>query len=52
MLEDDSFDHVITRVFRWEKYNIDQKIIKLRELLVLHRIPINYYANPLVELKS
>lgn len=45
MLEDDSFDHVITRVFRWEKYNIDQKIIKLRELLVLHRIPINYYAN-------
>ena len=45
MLEDDSFDHVITSVFKWEKNNIDQKVIKLRELLVLHRIPINYYAN-------
>lgn len=45
MLEDEPFDRIITRVFRWEKNNIDQKVIKLRELLVLHRIPINYYAN-------
>lgn len=45
MLEDESFDRNITSVFRWEKNNVDQKVIKLRELLVLHRIPINYYAS-------
>lgn len=34
-----------TSVFMWEKLNIDQKVAKIRELLVLHRIPIKYYAN-------
>lgn len=45
LFENKNFDNKITRVFRWEKYNVDQKVIKIRELLVLHRIPINYYAN-------
>lgn len=46
MLSDDKdFNNKVTRIFRWEKMNIDQKVAKFRELLVLHRIPIKYYAN-------
>jgi len=42
--EDCDLDSKVTRVFRLEKNNYDQKVTKLRELFVLHRIPINYYA--------
>lgn len=46
ILNDESdFNDKATTVFRWEKLNVDQKAAKLRELLVLHRIPIKYYAN-------
>ena len=45
LFNDDVFSSKVTRVFRWEKMNIDQKVAKFRELLVLHRIPIKYYAN-------
>jgi hypothetical protein len=42
--EDSNFNNKVTRIFRWEKMNVDQKVAKFRELLVLHRIPIKYYA--------
>lgn len=45
LLCDTDIDFKVTRVFRWEKLNIDQKAIKVRELIVLPRIPIKYYAN-------
>lgn len=46
LLEDDSLLNTkVTDVFLWEKLNIEQKVAKIRELLVLHRIPIKYYAN-------
>lgn len=42
--EDNDLDTKVTRIFRLEKSNYDQKATKLRELFVLHRIPISYYA--------
>lgn len=45
LLEKEEFNQKITKVFRWEKLNDEQKVMKLRELLVIHRIPIKYYAN-------
>lgn len=37
-------DDVLTRLFKFSKNSVDQKVMKIRELLVLHRIPIKYYA--------
>lgn len=45
LLCESKIEDKVTRVFRWEKLNIEQKAIKARELLVLPRIPIKYYAN-------
>lgn len=43
--KDQSLNRIVTNLFLWEKLNIDQKAAKIRELLVLPRIPIQYYAN-------
>lgn len=43
--EDEYLDSMVTNLFMWDKLNIDKKVAKIRELLVLHRIPIQYYAN-------
>lgn len=45
LLCESKIEDKVTRVFRWEKLNIEQKAIKARELIVLPRIPIKYYAN-------
>lgn len=42
--EDSSFDIILSRVLRLEKSKPEQKTMKIRELLVLNRIPIKYYA--------
>ena len=42
--EDPSFDLLLSRVLRLEKSKPEQKAMKIRELLVLNRIPIKYYA--------
>lgn len=41
---DYSFDSVLSRVLRFEKGKLEQKVMKIREMLVLNRIPIKYYA--------
>lgn len=44
-LQDDNFfDNLLSRVLRMEKDKLEQKAMKIRELLVLNRIPIKYYA--------
>lgn len=45
LLCESEIEDAVTRVFKWEKLNIEQKAIKARELIVLPRIPIKYYAN-------
>lgn len=44
--EDESFNETFCQVFRFsrEKSTVDQKAMKLRELLVQYKIPIKYYA--------
>ena len=42
--EDTEFDGLFTKLFRLQKNSIEQKVMKMRELLVLHKIPIKYYA--------
>ena len=42
--EDPSFDVLLSRVLRLEKSKPEQKAMKIREMLVLSRIPIKYYA--------
>lgn len=42
--EDPSFDSLLSRVLRLEKSKPEQKAMKIREMLVLNRIPIKYYA--------
>lgn len=42
--EDPYFDVILSRVLRLEKSKPEQKAMKIRELLVLNRIPIKYYA--------
>ncbi len=42
--EDSSFDIILSRVLRLEKSKPEQKTMKIREMLVLNRIPIKYYA--------
>lgn len=42
--EDPCFDVILSRVLRLEKSNSEQKAMKIRELIVLNRIPIKYYA--------
>lgn len=42
--EDPCFDTILSRVLRLEKSKPEQKAMKIRELLVLNRIPIKYYA--------
>ena len=42
--EDSCFDVILSRVLRLEKSKPEQKAMKIRELLVLNRIPIKYYA--------
>lgn len=42
--DDEDFDGLYTRLFRLQKNSIEQKVMKMRELLVLHKIPIKYYA--------
>lgn len=44
LLENSELNEKVTRIFRLEKNNTDQKVAKLRELLVLARIPIKYYS--------
>lgn len=44
IIKDSVFDNKITRIFRWARLTPEQKVIKIRELLVLPRIPIKYYA--------
>jgi len=39
-----NLDDALTRLFKFSKNSVDQKVMKIRELLVLHRIPIKYYA--------
>lgn len=45
LLSHDLFDKKVSDIFMWEKFNQDVKAAKIRTLLVLHRIPIKYYAN-------
>ena len=45
LIDDISLNAMVTNLFLWEKLNVDQIVSKIRELLVLHRIPIQYYAN-------
>lgn len=42
--EDSGFDSLLSRVLRLEKSKPEQKAMKIREMLVLNRIPIKYYA--------
>ena len=42
--EDPGFDLLLSRVLRLEKSKPEQKAMKIREMLVLNRIPIKYYA--------
>lgn len=42
--EDPVIDSIFSRALRLEKSQPEQKAIKIRELLVLNRIPIKYYA--------
>lgn len=44
ILSDTNFDNKITQIFKWARLTPEQKVIKIRELLVLPRIPIKYYA--------
>lgn len=44
LIDDPSFDIILSRVLRLEKSKPEQKALKIRELLVLYRIPIKYYA--------
>lgn len=41
---DKALNELFTRLFRLQKSSNEQKVMKLRELLVLHKIPIKYYA--------
>lgn len=41
---DPVFDTLLSRVLRFEKSTLEQKVMKIREMLVLNRIPIKYYA--------
>lgn len=43
--EDPDFDALLSRVLRLEKSKPEQKAMKMREMLVLNKIPIKYYAN-------
>lgn len=45
LLDDAEFNNNISRIFKWDRLIPEQKVIKIRELLVLPRIPIKYYAN-------
>lgn len=42
--DDRQFDNLFSRLFRLQKSSYEQKAMKIRELLVLHKIPIKYYA--------
>lgn len=42
--KDSRFNHQFTSLFRLSKSTSEQKAMKLRELSVLYRIPIKYYA--------
>lgn len=42
--DDEGFDALLSRVLRLEKSKPEQKAMKIREMLVLNRIPIKYYA--------
>lgn len=42
---DTEFNEKFTKLFRLQKGSSEQKVMKLRELLVLHKIPIKYYAS-------
>lgn len=41
---DKALNELFTRLFRLQKSSNEQKVMKLRGLLVLHKIPIKYYA--------
>lgn len=42
--EDPGFDRLLSRILRLEKSKPEQKVMKIREMLVLNRIPIKYFA--------
>lgn len=42
--KDKAFDEQFTIVFRLTKSSTEQKVMKMRELLVLYKIPISYFA--------
>lgn len=42
--EDYILNSLFTKLFRLQKSSSEEKVMKLRELLVLHKIPIKYYA--------
>lgn len=45
LADNPSFDALLSRVLRLEKSKPEQKAMKIREMLVLNRIPIKYYAH-------
>lgn len=44
LTKDKAFDDLYTKVFRLTKSSVEQKVMKMRELLVLYKIPISYFA--------